>query len=121
MKDGDGRRKRESGKERKTQEDPGRSRELSGAEGGGGHGPGSWEGLEARPAQGVLERREGEQEDRDGGEGAARGQGERKAGRGGEGPREGAEGAGPGVPSPEEASSICNARCGATDTPGRGF
>lgn len=117
MKDGDGRRKRESGKERKTQEDPGSCQGRK----GGGHGPGSWEGREARPAQGVLERREGEQEDRDGGEGAARGQGERKVGRGGEGPREGAEGAGPGVPSPEEASSICSARCGATDTPGRGF
>lgn len=96
----------------KTQEDPGSCQE--------GCGPGSWEGREARPAQGVLEWRAGGKEGRDGGKGAAMGQG-KKAGRGGERPREGEEAAGTGVPRPEAASSICSARCGATDIPGRGF
>lgn len=98
----------------KTREDPGSCQ--------GGRGPGSWEGCEAHAAQGVLERRESGKEGRDGGEGAAMGQGQKKAGRGGERrPREGEEAAGTGVPRPEEASSTCSARCGATDIPGRGF
>lgn len=108
-----GRRKRESGMEREA---PGRPRELS-----GGLWAWSWEGHENCPAQGVPEWREGEKEDRNGGEGAAMGQGKKKAGRGGERPREGEEAAETGVPGSEEASSICSARHGATDIPGRGF